>query len=71
MIRQFHKNIGKELEIVLKSGVKMNASLLSIENQMLTFLEIRKLKKNQPETTPITMNFEEIKSAKEVINFKS
>ncbi len=71
LLRQFSKNLNRELDIVLISGTRMNAVLTGINGSLLTFMESKKQKKQNTENIPFTVDFEEIKSAKEIITFKS
>lgn len=66
--RQYKKNIGKGLEIIMKSGDKMTGTLMSVTGSCLTFLP-DPVKKG-PARTEITINFPDIKTAKEIITFK-
>lgn len=59
LIRQYQKNIGRELEIILKSGNKIEAELLKIDKNSI---ELKK--KVKKEFKEVTVNFDEIKEAK-------
>ncbi len=69
--RQYRKNIGNELEIITTAGTKITGKVLNADETAVT-VEQKAGKKpaKYPETTPVTLKFDDIKSAKEVISFK-
>lgn len=69
--RQYKKNIGNGLDVVTKTGEKITGVVLSA-NETGIELEITPLKKPKKDTEIkiVSLNFSDIKSAKEVITFK-
>jgi ribosome maturation factor RimP len=69
--RQYQKNIGKALDVITSTGEKMQGVVFKV-NETGIELEIVPLKKNRkdPEIKIVSLNFSDIKSAKEVITFK-
>ncbi len=69
--RQYRKNTGRMLEIVTGDGKKFTATLVSAgeESLLLQAVPVKKQKTN-PDIQPVSLRFDEIKSAKEVITFK-
>jgi len=74
VIQQYHKNVGKEVEVLTKEGNKYNGKLITVgENEIeIEIEEMVKLegkKKKQLVTKTLTFNFEQIKSTKDIISF--
>jgi ribosome maturation factor RimP len=75
VIQQYHKNIGQEVEVLVKTGKKLTGILKSV-NQNGFIIEISKLekiegkKKKQEVKEQITLLFSDVKSTKLVIQFK-
>jgi ribosome maturation factor RimP len=74
VIQQYLKNIGREVEVTLKNGQKQVGKLLTMENNLMTIEVQKKVKpegKKRPEwiTEQHTININEVKSTKLVINF--
>ena len=74
VIQQYHKNMGREVEILLKNGQKLTGKLLAIENNNLTLETQRKVRpegKKRPEWITEQHHFDinEVKTTKLVINF--
>ena len=69
--RQYKKNIGKSLDVVTKTGEKISG-LVMTANETGIELQIfpSKKQKKDPEVKIVSLNFNDIKSAKEVITFK-
>ncbi|MEI6568402.1 MAG: hypothetical protein WCR20_17115 [Verrucomicrobiota bacterium] len=69
--RQYKKNIGNGLDIITKTGDKITGVVLSANETgiELEITPLKKLKKDQ-EIKIVSLNFSDIKSAKEVITFK-
>lgn len=63
-IEQYHKHIGKIIDIVLKSGNKISGKLLSVNTD---FIKIENLKPDT-DNTPETIAFIDIKTVKININ---
>ncbi len=75
ILKQYQKYIDKEVSIVLKSGKKIVAKLLSaseerIEIEYTSKVKIEGQKKSQPITVKESFLLNEIKSTKPFINFK-
>jgi len=73
--RQFTKNIGKELEVVLKSGEKVKGVIDSADNNGFVLSVSKKVsvegsKKKQEVLEPIPIAYQQVKSAKVVLKFK-
>ncbi len=73
--KQYEKNIGNDVEVLLKTGVKhkgiltaVNATTFTIEESKMQKKEGDKRKKEYIET--LEFNYEEIKTTKYIINFK-
>ena len=75
VLRQYHKYIGKEVEVVLKSGSKIKAILENAGNESIEISEEKSIKvegkkKKERVIEKRALQFSEIKSTKPVINFK-
>jgi ribosome maturation factor RimP len=66
--RQYTKNIGRELDVLLKDGTKWLGKLMESNMQNIT-LEITKGKGKKAEISAEIINLEDIKSAKIQIKF--
>ncbi|HEY4789231.1 MAG TPA: ribosome assembly cofactor RimP [Bacteroidales bacterium] len=74
VIQQYEKNIGREVEVLLKNGQKQVGKLLALGNNTITVEIQKKVRpegKKRPEWITEQHNFDinEIKSTKLVINF--
>ena len=75
VLRQYRKNIGNEIEVVLKKGLKVTGILDAVTEESVT-LSIEKSLKPEGAKRKITVieqtvyPFEEIKNAKYLIRFK-
>ena len=74
VIQQYQKNLGREVEVLLKNGQKQVGKLLAIENNVMTIEIQKKVKpegKKRPEwiTEQHKLDMNEVKSTKLVINF--
>jgi ribosome maturation factor RimP len=65
--RQYRKNIGRKLKVVLNNGQEIKGDLLSFEDDGIG-LQPEKIKKITPE--PVTIKRSDIKEAKVIITFK-
>jgi ribosome maturation factor RimP len=75
VIQQYQKNIGREVEVLLKNGQKHMGILLALENNIVTIEAQKKVKpegKKRPEwiAEQHKIDLSEVKSTKLVINFK-
>lgn len=74
VIRQYFKNIGKEVEVILKTGIKLKGKLISVENDAFSIDTQKKVRlegKKRPEiiTERLSFTFNEVKTTRLVINF--
>jgi ribosome maturation factor RimP len=69
--RQYKKNIGRSLEVVTKTGEKLSGVIVNATDSgiELEITPVKKPKKDQ-EIKKVSLQFSDIKSAKEVITFK-
>ncbi len=67
--RQFQKQLGRQVDVVLKNGLKITGELLAATEKEITVKEIIKLKKTETIEEHV-YGFEEIKSVKKHFNFK-
>lgn len=75
VIQQYQKNIGREVEVLLKNGQKLTGMLSNLEDNIMTIETQKKVKpegKKRPEwiTEQDKIDINEVKSTKLVINFK-
>jgi ribosome maturation factor RimP len=76
IFRQYNKNIGKNVEVLLKNGEKLEGALLSAKEDEGIVLEIEerikdeKTKKKKTIRKVHSLDFEQIKETKIVISFK-
>lgn len=73
--RQYQKYLGKELEVVLKSGEKLTGTLQNADESGFTLSVTRKVavegkKKPQPVTQQLDLLYSNVKTAKVVIKFR-
>ena len=69
--RQYRKNIGNDLELVSKSGDKFTGKVLKADELGVEIEQYPvKKSKNEQEKIIVSLKYDEIKSAKEVISFK-
>lgn len=74
VIQQYHKNIGKEVEILTKEGVKLKGNLITvgdseIEVEVEEKEKVEGQKKKQIVLKNYTLTFDQIKSTKDIITF--
>ncbi len=70
LLRQYKKNIGKEVEITLYNGIKKSGILLSVDNKSIDLKQkINKKIKEASMNNNIHIPFNEIKCTKSVIPF--
>jgi ribosome maturation factor RimP len=69
--RQYKKNIGNLLEIITRAGEKITGEVINVNDTGVEIAEHAVIKsKKEANKKIVSMKFEEIKSAKEVITFK-
>jgi ribosome maturation factor RimP len=69
--RQYKKNIGNLLEIITRAGEKITGEVINVNDTGVEIAEHAAIKsKKEANKKIVSMKFEEIKSAKEVITFK-
>ena len=74
VIQQYHKNIGREVEVLTAEGLKQKGKLITVgENEITVEIEekvkVEGKKKKQVILTPYTFAFDQIKSTKDIITF--
>lgn len=74
VLRQYQKNIGKEVDVKLKDGKKVKGNLLAATTEGITIQQITKeriegRKAKQDVEKNFELNFSDIKETKVVINF--
>ena len=70
-LRQYNKNIGRTLRVILKDGIEKVGELQCVDNQTVTLIEERKKKAKKNEIiNPLVIFFEQIKEAYVQISFK-
>jgi len=74
VLQQYHKNIGREVEVIRKDGQKQVGKLLAMDNNIMTIEIQKRVKlegKKRPEwiTEQHKIDINEVKSTKLVINF--
>ncbi len=75
LVRQYKKLIGKSIEVLLKSGVKILATLDEVSEEAITIsyeeaVAVEGKKKKQIQQATHTYSFDEIKWAKEYLDYK-
>ncbi len=68
--RQYRKNVGNCLEITLLDGVTLTGKVVHTDDQGIEIEPLPQKKKKNEAISPISIPFEKIKTAKEVITFK-
>ena len=74
VIQQYHKNVGKDVEVLTMDGNKSIGKLLvvgenEIEVEVEELVKVEGKKKKQLVAKTLTFNFEQIKSTKDIITF--
>ena len=75
LVRQYKKLVGESVEVLLKSGVKILATLDEVSEEAITIsydeaVVVEGKKKKQMQRTTHTYSFDEIKWAKEYLDYK-
>ena len=70
VLRQFRKNVGRTVEVVLISGMKRTGSLMHADEEKITIEENITGSNKLSETRQTEISFVEIKSTQLVFNFK-
>lgn len=75
LVRQYKKLVGESVEILLKSGVKILATLDDVSDEAITIsydeaVVVEGKKKKQMQRTTHTYTFEDIKWTKEYLDYK-
>ena len=75
LVRQYQKLVGESIEVLLKSGVKVLATLDEVSEEAITIsydeaVVVEGKKKKQIQRTTHTFSFDEIKWAKEYLDYK-
>ena len=74
VVKQYHKNVGKDVEVLTTEGNKFTGKLLvvgenGIEIEVEELVKVEGKKKKQLNTETLTFNFDQIKSTKDIITF--
>lgn len=74
-VRQYHKLVGKSIEVLLRTGIKVLAKLDEVSEVGITisYQEMQQVegkKRKQPVDVTINYSFDEIKHTKELLEFK-
>ncbi len=74
LVRQYKKNVGKEIEVLLTNGQKLNGLLIGVEEQAIelevtTNEKIEGSKKKELVTKVHHLEYSEIKEAKKILKF--
>lgn len=75
LVRQYKKLVGESIEVLLKSGVKILATLDEVTDEAITIsydeaVVVEGKKKKQIQRTTHTYSFDDIKWAKEYLDYK-
>ena len=75
LVRQYQKLVGESIEVLLKSGVKILATLDEVSEETITIsydeaVVVEGKKKKQMQRTTHTYSYEEIKWTKEYLDYK-
>lgn len=75
LVRQYKKLVGESVEVLLKSGVKILATLDEVSDETITIsydeaVVVEGKKKKQIQRTTHTYSFDEIKWTKEYLDYK-
>ncbi len=68
--KQYIKNIGKQVQVLMKDGIKKNGTLLSVDNKSISIEEKTKIK-GKVNVAITTILFSDIKNTKLLITFKN
>lgn len=74
VVQQYHKNVGKDVEVLTTEGNKVIGKLLvvgenEIEIEVEELVKVEGKKKKQLITNTLSVNFDQIKSTKDIITF--
>jgi ribosome maturation factor RimP len=74
VVQQYHKNVGKDVEVLTTEGNKVIGKLLvvgenEIEIEVDELVKVEGKKKKQLITNTLSVNFDQIKSTKDIITF--
>ena len=75
LVRQYKKLVGESVEVLLKSGIKILATLDEVSDEAVTIsydeaIVVEGKKKKQMQRTTHTYSFDEIKWTKEYLDYK-
>ena len=75
LVRQYRKLIGQSVEVLLKNGIKVLATLYEVSEEAITIsydeaVVVEGKKKKQMQRTTHTYSFDEIKWTKEYLDYK-
>ena len=71
--QQYEKNLGKKVEVLLKTGQKIEGKLLDVDNEGITVEEKKRVKTNKKKKTTVRkehrISFDEMEYTKTIISF--
>lgn len=75
IFRQYIKNIGRDVEVVSKTGEKLKGTIISADNngfllQCTKKVSVEGSKKKQEITEQVNLEYDKVKATKVVVNFK-
>ncbi|HZK06880.1 MAG TPA: ribosome assembly cofactor RimP [Bacteroidales bacterium] len=69
LLRQYHKNIGRQLQVMLHDNEKVKGFLRTVTDEMIILEPLPERKKTAP-PEPVTIPFADIRQAKVILSFK-
>ncbi len=74
VIRQYHKNIGREVEVLTAEGKKLTGKLITVSEEGFTMkleemVKLEGKKRKELQIREVNYNFSEIKQIKDIISF--
>lgn len=70
LLRQYPKNIGRTLQVVMADGKEYTGRLTGVTDQAITIEQPSKVKGKKAQAETVELNFHQIKQAKVKISFK-
>jgi len=70
VIEQYYKNVGKKVEVTTNKGIKVNGLLKNVNKGGFEIETEVKVKGKAKEMKEISFNYDQVKSAREIISFK-
>ncbi len=70
-VRQYRKNIGREVKILLQDGKEVKGHLLTVDDTQVVIKEVKKIKGHKkPEILETAVTYENIKKTNVLVSFK-